>query len=166
MNKLYLASASLMFRNIFTDIIPTMDDGAAILILTNIPSDELKSVVQFIMFGQIDCGDTCPNNCKAEAIFGLLKDFGVNMNGNSFTLSHSKKTGQPEEELLHYSCDSNSSSKAEELGVICKEEREMDDSFDETQDNALIVDPFISGNPKQNNINDINSGCKNSLSNF
>ena len=68
LNRLFLASASMMFRKIFSDILPTLDDGAEILIQTNIHSDELKSAVQFIMFGQIDCDEKCPNDCRTELV--------------------------------------------------------------------------------------------------
>ena len=57
MNKLYLVSASLMIKNIFDEIIPTLDDGAVVLIQTNIHSDELKYLVQFIMFGRVSVSD-------------------------------------------------------------------------------------------------------------
>ena len=76
LNRLFVASASPMFRGIFSDIIPVMDDDAVILVQTNIHSDELKAVVQIIMFGQIDCHDKCPNDCKVEDVIELLKHFG------------------------------------------------------------------------------------------
>ena len=34
LNRLFLASASMMFRTIFSDVLPTLDDGAVILIQT------------------------------------------------------------------------------------------------------------------------------------
>ena len=142
MNKLYLASASVMFRNIFSEIIPTLDDGAVILIQTNIHSEELKSVVQFIMFGQVDCDEKCPKHCKGEAIFELLQYFGVDISGNSFTLSHSKKSGQPEEEMLQFSSDHSNEFQVKDMPNF-KDERELEKSFDEPQDNVIPPDHFL-----------------------
>ena len=142
MNKLYLASSSMMLRKIFTDIIPSLDDGAVILIQTNIPSEELKYVVQFLMFGQIDCDEKCPNECNAETIFPLLKDFGIDLNGNTVTLSHSKKSGQPQKEMLEFNHkDSKELEGEEKLGV--KQEHELDESFEyDSQDKIFPQTQF------------------------
>jgi hypothetical protein len=143
MNKLYLASASKMLRNVFADVVPILDDGAVILIQTNVPSDELKSVVQFIMFGQIDCDEKCPNNCKAEAVFKLLNDFGIDLNGNSITLSHSKTSGEPQKELLQFNVDQSKDIQNDGIFNL-KTEREID-LFDESHAKPFSTNHFISG---------------------
>ena len=134
MNKLYLVSASIMMKNIFDEIIPTLDDGAVVLIQTNIHSDELKYLVQFIMFGQIECDTECPNSCRADSIlFELLKSFGINLHGNSITLYHSKKFGEPQKELIQIDQSDISTSVASDKTIHFK--KELENSFeDESQD--------------------------------
>ena len=133
LSRLFLASVSMMFRRIFSDILPLLDDGAEILIQTNIHSDELKLVVQFIMFGQIDCDEKCPHNCKVESVLELLKDFGISLMGNSITLSHSKKSGGPKEEIIRFD-NYNENNSTNDNALSVKEEAGLDDSFDELQE--------------------------------
>ena len=136
LNRLFVASASPMLRGIFSDIIPVMDDDAVILVQTNVRSDELKAVVQIIMFGQIDCHEKCPNECKIEDVLELLKDFGINMTGNSVTFSHCKKSGDPKMETIQFD-HHNEKHVTNDCTFNVKEESGLDDSFDEPQERAI-----------------------------
>ena len=47
---------SNLLRDVLSDIIPQLDDDPMVSVITNIPSCELRTVVQFVMFGHIPPG--------------------------------------------------------------------------------------------------------------
>ena len=47
---------SNLLRDALDDIIPELDDDPMVSMITNIPSCELRIVVQFVMFGRIPPG--------------------------------------------------------------------------------------------------------------
>ena len=49
-------SMSNLLRDALYDIIPDLDDDPMVSMITNIPSCELRIVVQFVMFGRIPPG--------------------------------------------------------------------------------------------------------------
>ena len=49
-------SMSNLLRDALYDIIPELDDDPMVSMITNIPSCELRIVVQFVMFGRIPPG--------------------------------------------------------------------------------------------------------------
>ena len=89
-SKLFLASMSRLFYNLIQDVMPQLDDSAMLVVHTNLTSEELKIVTQFVMFGylpssikdnhaeQMDC---VPPDKKA---LDLLKCFGIDATSFNF----------------------------------------------------------------------------------
>ena len=52
-NKLFLSSMSIMFLKLLQDIAPDLEYGTPVVVITNLTSNELKTVLHFVTFGHI-----------------------------------------------------------------------------------------------------------------
>ena len=84
-SKLFLASMSRMFYDLMQDVVPQLDDGSMLVIHTNLTSEELKIVTEFVMFGYIPLKDISSTSANIhtecvppdKSILDLLKCFGI-----------------------------------------------------------------------------------------
>ena len=103
-SKLFLASMSRLFYDLIQDVLPQLDDSAMLVVHTNLSSEELKIVTQFVMFGYLPSTykDNHPNHMDCvppdKKVLELLKCFGIDATSFNF---HYITPNSEEERLVH-----------------------------------------------------------------
>ena len=91
-NKLFLSSMSIMFLRLLQDISPNLEYGTPVVVITNLTSKELKTVLHFVTFGQIPSTASNQGVFPETSVYSLLRCFGIDASNFSFTSFNSSVT--------------------------------------------------------------------------
>ena len=152
-SKLFLASMSQYFYELIQDVY-NLDDANMLVIHTNLSSDELKIVTQFVMFGYLPSSSSSgkdshqdPIQCVPpdEKALELLKCFGID--ATSFNFHYT--TPKIEEERLVHPTDSEEffwlQQKDALLDVQCKEESRNSNNVLQVTNSIINDTDFLNG---------------------